>query len=284
MSKLELDPAVVLHDQAAFQIEQEVSGAPVKTHARVSAPLLAVFALAGPLAATAIYFIAGQRLWAISLLGALTLTGYLARAGRQYLAFPRLVFAFLLLAFLINTLGIAYPYSNIFVLTGLLGLFALSGMSWHALYFSPGAAGKWSKAALLLALGLAALTLWIYFWQPPLLGNNPTPKSWPPDVIVMMAIGYAIFSAVMEETIFRSVLLAHARECCRWETAVAAQATIFAMMHYRQGFPMNAAGAALALLWGLGAGWLVKKAGSIYPAYLMHFVVVLVLFLALAFA
>jgi hypothetical protein len=199
------------------------------------------------------------------------------------MAFARAAFAFLLLTFLINTLGIAYPYSNIFVLTGLLGLFSLSGTGWKSLYFSPGKTGKLSKSALLLALGLSALILSIHSWRPGLLGNNPTPKDWPADVIVMMAIGYATFSALMEETIFRSILVAYGRVCARVESAVVAQALIFAMMHYRVGYPMHAEGAALALLWGLGAGWLVTRAQSIYPAYLMHFVVVLVLFLSLAF-
>jgi membrane protease YdiL (CAAX protease family) len=273
----------VIHDRAAYQVEEIQTQDFSRTSSQSAGLAQHVLALGGPLLAVAVYFIAGQPLWALALLAVLSLAGALSPAWRQTMTFPRAVFAFLTLTFLINTLGIAYPYSNIFVLTGLLGLFSVSGMEWKSLYFGPGQTAKWSKTALWLALGLVALILAVHFWQPALLGNNPTPKDWPADVIVMMAIGYATFSALMEETIFRGMLVAYGRACFRIEAAVAAQALIFAMMHYRVGFPMNAIGAVLALIWGLGAGGLVTRAQSIYPAFLMHFVLVLILFLVLAF-
>lgn len=283
MSNLELDTTGILQDRTAFQVNGISTEARSKKPSPASYLLHSVLALCCPLLGVAIYFLAGKPLWAIATLAALSAASYFFAPWRHSMAFTRVVFAFLALTFVINTLGIAYPYSNIFVVTGLLGLFSLSGMEWKSLYFGPGKTGKWSKAALLLALGLSALILSVYFWQPVLLGNNPAPRGWPVDVIVMMAIGYATFSALMEETIFRSVFVAFAREYFRTEIAVTAQALIFAMMHFRVGFPMNVAGAVLALCWGIGAGWLVKRAESIYPAYLMHFVLVLILFLVLAF-
>ncbi|MGH7491374.1 MAG: CPBP family intramembrane glutamic endopeptidase [bacterium] len=284
MPKLELDSAGVIHDHVTYQVDETPVQDLSRTPSHPTALVHRVVALGCPLVAVACYFVAGRPLWAMAILAVLSLAGYLSPAWRQTMAFPRAVFAFLTLTFVINTLGIAYPYSNIFVLTGLLGLFSLSGMEWKSLYFGSGKTAKWTKTALLVALGLIGLILSVHFWQPTLLGNNPTPKDWPPDVILMMAIGYATFSALMEETIFRGVLIAYGRACFRMEIAVVAQALIFAMMHYRVGFPMHATGAALALFWGFGAGWLVTRAESIYPAFLMHFVLVLILFLVLAFA
>lgn len=237
-----------------------------------------------PLAATAVYFVYGEPLWALVGLGVFTLLGNLLPSLRPVLGFSRVVLLFGLLTYLINKFGIAYPYTNILVLTGLLGVFALTGMEWKSLFFNAGETKRYSRTAMLLGLGVAALILVVFFAQPDLLGANPTPKEWPADVIVVMALGYAIFSALMEETIFRSVMLAFARQHMSLNAAVVAQAAVFAAMHYRMGFPTKATGAALAFAWGLSAGWLVRKTDSVYPAYAMHFVLVLILFLVMAFA
>ncbi len=242
-----------------------------------------VLAFMLPLAAVAIYFVYEQPLWALSGLGAFTLLGNLLPALRRALAFSRVVLMFCLLTFLINNFGIAYPYTNIFVLTGLLGVFALTGMEWKGLFFSAGQTAKYTRTALWFALGVGALTLVVYYAKADLIGANPTPKDWPADVIIVMALGYAIFSALMEETIFRSMMIAFARQHMSANAAVFAQAVVFAAMHYRMGFPTNATGAALAFIWALSAGWLVRKSDSVYPAYAMHFVLVLILFLVMAF-
>ncbi len=236
-----------------------------------------------PLAAVVIYFVYGQPLWALLGLGVFTLLGIFLPSWRHVLGFSRVVLLFGLFTFLINNFGIAYPYTNIFVLTGLLGVFALTGMEWKGLFFNAGKTAQYSRTALLLAVGIAALIAAVFFAKPDLLGPNPTPKNWPADVIVVMALGYAIFSALMEETIFRSVMLAFARQHMSLNAAVVAQAVVFAAMHYRMGFPTKAAGAGLAFVWGLSAGWLVRKSDSVYPAYAMHFVLVLILFLVMAF-
>ncbi|NUO79592.1 CPBP family intramembrane metalloprotease [candidate division KSB1 bacterium] len=236
-----------------------------------------------PLAAAAIYFVYGQPLWALLGLGAFTLLGIFLPSWRPVLGFSRVVLLFGLFTFLINNFGIAYPYTNIFVLTGLLGVFALTGMEWKGLFFNAGKTAQYARAALLLAVGIAALIAAVFFAKPDLLGANPTPKAWPADVVIVMALGYAIFSALMEETIFRSLMIAFARQHMSMNVAVVAQAVVFGAMHYRVGFPTKAAGAALAFVWGLGAGWLVRKSDSVYPAYVMHFVLVLILFLVMAF-
>ncbi len=277
-------PAVAESAPVVLDNGAEPGSDEVRSHA-FQPGLPGTLAAAGvPLAATAVYFIFGEPLWAILALGGLNVIGFALPGLRPVFAFARTVLAFLALTFAINTFGIAYPYSNIFVLTGLLGMFSLSGREWKSLYFGAGATRRFGKPALVLAAATAILILTVYFQRPELLGNNPTPRAWPADVIVLMAIGYALFSALMEETIFRSLFMAYARQSLGVGIAIAAQALIFAMMHYRVGFPMQAAGGVLALIWALAAGWLVKKADSVYPAYLMHFIVVLSLFLVLAFA
>ncbi|MDZ7344217.1 MAG: CPBP family intramembrane metalloprotease, partial [candidate division KSB1 bacterium] len=115
------------------------------------------------------------------------------------------------------------------------------------------------------------------------LGANPVPAAWPMDVLMVVGLGYATFSALMEETIFRSLIVAFSRTHLSAPAAMVAQSLLFGAMHYRAGFPSKAGGAILSLIWGLLAGWLVLKADSIYPAYLMHFVIVLLLFVGLIF-
>jgi membrane protease YdiL (CAAX protease family) len=245
-----------------------------------------IIAVGGPMAAVAAYFVLGQPLWATIGLGVLVLLGIVLPGWRAALGLARVMFAFCLLLFIINELGIAYPYSNIFVLTGLIALFFLSGESWKGLYFGPGQTRDWMSRALWLGLAFAALVLALFAWLPNnsrVLGANPVPVDWPLDVLIVMAIGYAAFSALMEETIFRSVIIAFSRSQLSAPVAVVAQGMLFGAMHYRAGFPSNFGGAALAFIWGLLAGWIVMKAESIYPAYVMHFVIVLALFVGLIF-
>jgi membrane protease YdiL (CAAX protease family) len=242
--------------------------------------------IGGPAAAVAAYFIFGQPLWATVGLGGLALVGFLLPSWRGETGLIRVLFVFCLLTFVINELGITYPYSNIFVLTGLLGLFFLSGLSWKGLYFNPGQTRQWTSRALLMGLIFAAVVWAIFVWRPknfPSLGANPVPAGWPVDVLMVLGVGYATFSAVVEETIFRSLVVAFARSHLSPPAAMVAQGVLFAAMHYRVGFPSSTGGAVLALIWGVLAGWLVLKADSIYPAYVMHFVIVLALFMGLIF-
>jgi len=240
-------------------------------------------AIGGPAAAVLAYFVLGQPLWATVGLGILALFGFIFPSWRAAMGLSRVVFIFCLLTFIINELGIAYPYSNIFVLTGLLGLFFLSGESWKGLYFGPGQTRQWTRRAFLIGLGFATGVLMLFAFLPEQLGANPVPAGWPIDVLIVVAIGYAAFSALMEEAIFRSVMIAFSRSHLTPSVAVMAQGLVFGAMHYRVGFPSNAGGALLSLIWGLLAGWLVLKADSIYPAFVMHFVVVLTLFVGLIF-
>jgi membrane protease YdiL (CAAX protease family) len=243
-------------------------------------------ALAVPAVAVVAYFIDGQPLGATIALGLFVLIGFLIPSWRAAMGFAGVVFAFCLLMLVINEFGIAYPYSNIFVLTGLFGLFFLSGQSWKGLYFGPGETRQWMRRALLAGLAFAAIVLALFAWLPKnfsVLGGNPVPADWPLDVLIMVAIGYAAFSTLMEETIFRSVMVAFSRSHLSAPIAVVAQSLVFGAMHYRVGFPSSNGGAVLATIWGLLAGWIVVKADSIYPAYVMHFVIVLVLFVGLIF-
>lgn len=243
-----------------------------------------LFLLITAMAALAAFFLLDQRLSATAGLGVLSLLGMLP-AWRAHGRLPQTLFAYCTFSLAIQNqyFSVAYPFSNIFVLTGMLGLFFVSGRSWQELHFAPGQTRKWTRPALVLGLLLAALILAIYFQQPELVGKNPTPRQWPVDVLLIVALGYATFSALMEETIFRGVLLAAAQQHLPAGLAIAAQAFVFAAAHYHAGFPSQAAGAGLAFVWGAAAGWITLKAGSIYPAYLLHFVLVLALFLVLAF-
>ncbi len=242
------------------------------------------FVLVASLAAVFAFFIFEQRLWATLGLGVMALLGYIVPSWRSATPLVQVLFAFCGLSYAINNeyFAVPYPFSNIFVLTGLLGLFFLSGKQWSQLYFAPGKTKNWTRPAALIGIALSALILAVYFWRPELVGKNPTPRQLPLDVLIVVAVGYATFSTLMEETVFRSMILSLARSQLKPGLAVIAQATIFAAMHYHFGFPSQAFGSLLAFLWGLAAGLIVVKSESIYPAYVLHFVLVLVLFIVLA--
>ena len=236
------------------------------------------------LAAVLTSYVAGQALWGTAALIVLTLLSHRIAIFNDVSGLAKALLVYCLLDFLINNLGLAYPYSNIFIVTGLLGLFFTSGLNWKTFYFGPGQSGAWGKKALLSGVLIAVVILGVFYLQPGVLGENPTPKEWPIDVLIVVGLGYATFSALIEETIFRSTILAFARQHLGIIPAVIAQAVVFGAMHYRISFPSESLGAVFALFWGLIAGWITVKADSIYPAYLMHFVVVLILFIGLAFA
>lgn len=253
-----------------------------RTPAAASAKDLSV--LVASLCAVVVFFVFEQRLWATIGLGTVALLGYALRPWRSATHTAQILFAYCGLSYAINNeyFAVAYPFSNIFVLAGLLGLFFLSGRQWAQLYFAPGKTGNWIRPAFILGIALSALILAVYFWRPELVGKNPTPRQLPFDVLIVVALGYATFSALMEETIFRSLILSFTRAHLQPALAVFVQAFVFATLHYQFGFPSQATGSLLAFLWGLAAGLIVVKAGSIYPAYLLHFVMVLAMFVVLA--
>jgi membrane protease YdiL (CAAX protease family) len=245
--------------------------------------LINLLAVVAPVAAAAVYFVLGKALWAVIGVGVVAAAGLFLQHLRKPFGLSNVVFVFLVVNFLIGQLGIEYPYTNILVLAGLIGLFFLTEMEWSGLFFLPGSSAKWMRQALALGVLLGCIILLTVRFVPSALPVNPVPKGWPIDVVMVMALGYATFSALMEETIFRSLMVAFAAPFLSLPVAVAMQALLFGLMHYRLGVPVGLPGVVVGSLWGLAAGWLVLKAGSIYPAYVMHFVLVLVVFVGLVF-
>jgi len=245
--------------------------------------LVNLLAVTGPAVAVTAYFIFGKTLWAVCGVGILALVGFFKQNLRKPFGLSIVLFVFLLLNFLIDQLGIHYPYTNILVLAGLLGLFFLTELQWSGLFFLPGKSGQWMRRALTLGLLLGAMILFAARFVPSAMPVNPVPKEWPIDVVIVIALGYAVFSALMEETIFRSLIVAFAALHFSLPVAMVMQAIVFGLMHFRVGVPVGLPGIFLGSVWGLAAGWLVLKAESIYPAYVMHFVLVLVVFIGLTF-
>jgi len=243
--------------------------------------LINLLAVAGPAVAAVAYFIFGQTLWSVCGLGILALVGMAKQNLRQPFGFAIVLFAFLLLNFLIGQLGIYYPYTNILVLAGMLGLFFFTGLPWSGLFFLPGKSRKWLRPALVFGALLGAIILVVVRLVPAALPVNPVPREWPLDVLIVIALGYATFSALMEETIFRSLMVAFAAPHFSLPVAMVAQGLVFGLLHFRAGVPVGLPGIFLGSAWGLAAGWLVLKAESIYPAYVMHFILVLIVFIGL---
>jgi membrane protease YdiL (CAAX protease family) len=257
-----------------------LNGAPIF---RTRLSFVHLLAVAVPVAAGVVYFIFGKTLWAVCGAGVAAAAGLFQQRLRKPFGLSIVTFVFLLVNFFIDQLGIHYPYTNILVLAAVIGLFFLTEMEWSGLFFLPGSSSRWMRHALALGVLLGCIIVLTVRFVPSALPVNPVPKAWPVDVVTILALGYAVFSALMEETIFRSLIVAFAAPYFSLPVAMVMQALLFGLMHFRLGVPVGPAGVVLGCVWGLAAGWLVLKAASIYPAYVMHFVLVLIVFVGLFF-
>ncbi|MFQ5705908.1 MAG: CPBP family intramembrane glutamic endopeptidase [bacterium] len=226
------------------------------------------------------YFVLGQGLWVIVALLVVTLATRFREQTKSYGRFVEVVFLFCLVSFVIGQLGIHFPYSLIIVLASLIMLISLDGPAWGELYFLPALTHKYFKLSLVVAfLTLAVFGIWVFLKVP--AGENPVPLSWPLDTLIVMGVGFAFYLAIVEEIIFRSILLERVKSAAGINWAVPIQGTFYGLMHYRSGIPNGLGGVALVSCFGIGLGYLVKKSNSVYLSMLVNFVVTFLVFLEL---
>jgi len=195
--------------------------------------------------------------------------------------FAEMLLVYCGLSTLMNELGIAYPYSLVLILTGLMALIFYEGPEWSALYFGFGKTPSYFKMSLGAGIAMGALFgVWLYTDAAAI--RNPVPAGWPLDVLVLMAVGFAFYIAIMEEIIFRSFLLERATAAAGKDAAIISQAMFYGMIFYRIPVSGSVAGVVVGTVLGLLMGWLVRKTDSIYLAVFVHFVVALIVFVELA--
>jgi membrane protease YdiL (CAAX protease family) len=146
-----------------------------------------------------------------------------------------------------------------------------AGLGWARL-------GRFDRTVGLLVLASVvvastALVGWFLLLRPDvsdLLAGLPQVPGWQ---LVLLALGFSMLNAFVEETIYRGVLL-HALDAALgagW-IAVLLQAAAFAMIHLH-GFPRGWIGVGLATIYGVMMGVLRRRAAGMLAPWVGHVVV-----------
>jgi uncharacterized protein len=126
-----------------------------------------------------------------------------------------------------------------------------------------------SITLMLLAVSCVALVVYEHQFHPDLhdlIGRMP---GWMLDNVWLGGIVFAGVNALLEEALFRGILLDALESQIGIVAAVLAQAFVFGMLH-RQGYPPGLVGIVLATLFGLMLGWLRVKSRGLAAPLIVH--------------
>lgn len=226
------------------------------------------------------YFVLGLDYWVLLALLIVTAVIRFKASTRRIGQFSEMLLFFFSVWFLLDKFDIEYPYSLILILTAAVGLIFYEGPEWSEFYFAFGTTSKHVKLAMAVALVFSLLFGgWTYFNFGDL--QNPVPYYWPLDALLIGGIGFSLYTAIMNEMLFRSFIHQRARSAAGGEWAVAIQGVFYGVMHYHLPVTNGYSGVFVATLFGVTLGYLVKKSNSIYLSIVVHFVVILVVFIEL---
>ncbi|MEW6524508.1 MAG: CPBP family intramembrane glutamic endopeptidase [Bacillota bacterium] len=129
----------------------------------------------------------------------------------------------------------------------------------------------------LLTIGLFGAIYWLLFSSPPLV-RSLRPAGW---ALVSTAAYRAVSGGIMDEYIFRALLLGRFLANNRATYALLAQATVYAMLHLGSGLQSSGpVGAMLAFVLALITGYSVLQTRGIGWAFLVHGVYSVIIYLA----
>jgi len=121
-------------------------------------------------------------------------------------------------------------------------------------------------------------------WMKPDIGRHlalvPDVPTW---TYLFLGIGFALFNAVMEEAIFRGVLMEAVDSALgAGAGSVALQAIPFAAFHYLAGFPNGLTGVAMVFVYGLALGAIRRMSRGMLAPLIAHIGADLTIFFILA--
>ena len=94
-----------------------------------------------------------------------------------------------------------------------------------------------------------------------------------------MGIGFAVLNAIMEEAVFRGIVMdAMDRSFGAGHVAVGLQAIAFAAFHFLHGFPNGVSGFVLTLIYGVMLGTIRRAAKGLMAPLAAHIAADLVIF------
>ena len=111
--------------------------------------------------------------------------------------------------------------------------------------------------------------------------DNPVPLEWPIDASLILGLGFALYMAITNEIIFRSVLFQRIQAAAGSGAANFLQALFFGFMWYKTPVTNGVHGILLGGTFGLALGYLTPKSGSIYLSMFVHFLAIFMLFIEL---
>jgi membrane protease YdiL (CAAX protease family) len=167
-----------------------------------------------------------------------------------------------------------YPFSD---LTFLL-------LYWYAVLLTPALRGSvgwtrvgkfdntvWTLVVITIVVPIIALMLWVHFLSPNLGRYSNMVPNYPLGLIALYAVANAAFNAMLEETIWRGVMLealdsAFGPGVC----ALLIQSVSFAAAHYRAGFPNGIVGSAMVFVFGMMLGVIRRRSRGIVGCWLAH--------------
>ncbi|HEX3625951.1 MAG TPA: CPBP family intramembrane glutamic endopeptidase [Verrucomicrobiae bacterium] len=122
-----------------------------------------------------------------------------------------------------------------------------------------------------IVVPIIALIVWVRFLSPDLgryAGMVPNFSLW---LIALYAVANAMFNALLEETIWRGVMLeALDSGIGAGICGLVIQSVSFAAAHYRSGFPNGIVGSAMAFVFGMMLGIIRRKSRGILGCWLAH--------------
>lgn len=133
----------------------------------------------------------------------------------------------------------------------------------------PVSAGEWVWIGLVAVIAAAAINMWLVIAKPDLDAMRAMVPPWRGPALVAAGLLFAVVNAVLEEAVWRGILM---QWLCPWTGpagAVLIQAVSFGFAHWN-GIPSGWSGVLLAGGYGLILGRLVLRSGTLLPAILAH--------------
>ncbi len=140
---------------------------------------------------------------------------------------------------------------------------------------------EWTLIGLIAIVAAVALVSWAVVLQPDLHRQRAMLPQWPMFGLLAAGLGFSVVNAILEEFIWRGLLLRWFRTFASPAVAVVAQAASFGAAHY-QGFPSGFVGAGLAGVYGILLGALALRAGGLLAPIIAHIAADAVIFAWLA--
>jgi uncharacterized protein len=122
---------------------------------------------------------------------------------------------------------------------------------------------------MIIIVASTALLLWYVFREPDLSKVTERLTAFPYPSLVLFAVVFSIFNALLEEILFRGILYeALDAEFGLWP-AILTQGVFFGIVH-AQGIPSGLLGVLLASSYGVLLGWLRHLSGGLLWSFIAH--------------